>query len=199
MSENTKDAEATTVNLSRNSAGLRKLLIGAGWSFGTHNKHEVMDIDLCCFILGRDNLTREDHDFIFYNNPQGAQLAVKHLGDNRVNINEADNEAIMVDLDAMSFDVWRIIFVASIYQGHEHDQNFSDLKEMVIRAENYDSGAEIARFTLTGDKMGDAAAIKIAEIYREGVEWYFHYMGEPVTKGLSEIAKGYGLLISSTT
>lgn len=189
------------INLSQMERGLKKLLIGVGWEF-EELKNDPLDVDLCCFILGKDNMTREDEDFVFYNNQQGAALAVKHLGDNIANPNEADNEAMLVDLDNLSFDAWRIVFVVAIYQGAEHDKSFKSLRKLSIRMENQENGTEIHRFNIKNatEIVGGngAAALKVAEIYRDGVEWFFMPMVEPAP-GLSDIAKSYGLLISSTT
>lgn len=186
------------VNLTQANAGLKKLIVGVGWDFLPYDG-DPLDIDLSCFILGRDGMTREDQDFVFYNNQQGAALAVKHLGDNRIGVGDGDDEAIMVDLDNLSFDVWRIVFVVSIYQGDESDTNFSKLDKITFRIENADSGAEVQRMTLQGAKVGAATAVKVAEIYRDGVEWHFVPGGEGIPGGLAAAAKSYGLLISSTT
>jgi tellurium resistance protein TerD len=198
MTASKKTAETTGVNLTKASPGLKKLIMGAGWEFLPY-EGDPLDIDLCCFVLGRDGQTREDEDFVFYNNPQGAALSVKHLGDNRTGTGDGDDEAIMVDLDSLSFDAWRIVFVVSIYQGNDRDQSFSALRQVILRAENADSGQEINRVSFNGAKMGKATAIKVAELHRDGVEWYLTIMEEPVNGGLAAIAKSYGILISSTT
>jgi len=194
----TKQVPVGPINLTQANAGLRKLIVGVGWDFLPYDG-EPLDIDLSCFILGRDGMTREDTDFVFYNNQQGAALAVKHLGDNRTGAGDGDNEAIMVDMDNLSFDVWRIVFVVSIYQGDEADTNFNKLEKIVARVENADSGAEIHRLTVKGGKLAEATAVKIAEIHRDGVEWHFTPGGEPIKGGLAEAARSYGILISSTT
>ncbi|MCB1539018.1 MAG: TerD family protein [Rhodospirillales bacterium] len=191
------------INLSAMDAGLKKLIFGCGWEFPAIDT-EKPDVDLCCFLLGRDGITREDEDFIFYNNMQGAELAVKHLGDNRPDIEGpvdggGDNEAVMVDLTNLSFDVWRIVFVAAIYQGNDRDQSFSQIKALTARVENADSGAELHRIVIPGTRVPDATAVKIAELYREGVQWHIHPLCEPALGGLAEIARAYGLQISSTT
>lgn len=197
MSEK-KNENPNDINLNLEDAGLKKVLFGTGWTFVPRDT-ERPDIDLSCFLLGRDGMTREDEDFVFYNNPQGAQLAVKHLGDNRSSLGDDDDEAIMIDLDNLSFDVWRIIFVASIYQGNDRDQSFSQIKTVVSRIENADTGKEIHRITIQGDRVPEATAVKIAELYREGVQWHVVPLLEPINGGLAEIARGYGLQISSTT
>ena len=169
------------VNLTRATPGLRKLTIGVAWEFQPYDG-DPLDVDLSCFILGRDGMTREDPDFVFYNNPQGAALAVKHLGDNRTGAGEGDDEAIMVDLDNLSFDIWRIVFVASIYQGEDHDHDFGKLREIVTRVENADNATEIHRHKFSGHKLEAATAVKVAELHRDGVEWHFTPGGDPIKR-----------------
>lgn len=188
----------TSINLSKESPGLKKLLIGAGWDFNPYDG-DPLDIDLSCFALNREGKTRDDDDFVFYNQPAGAQLAIKHLGDNRTGAGEVDDEAIMIDLDNLNYDIWRIVFVVSIYQGNDNDRSFNDLKEATLRVENADSGSEIFRMFFGGTMPKDITAIRVAEIERNGSEWTLNAINEPVTGGLAEIAKNYGILISSTT
>jgi tellurium resistance protein TerD len=188
------------VNLTKASAGLKKLLIAGGWDFSSASAVEAgepLDMDLSAFILGRDNLTREDEDFVFYNNPQGAQLAVKHLGADRAG-DDAD-QAVLVDLDNLSFEVWRIVFVASLYQGNEHDQNLSRLTGLTVRIENADTNAVIHAANIPAGGLADSTAVVLGELYRNGVEWHFVPGGKGIPGGLAEAARGYGLQISSTT
>jgi tellurium resistance protein TerD len=189
---------APEINLTAASPGLGKLLIGAGWDFNPY-EGEPLDVDLSCFALGRDGQTREDEDFVFYNQKQGAALSIRHLGDNRTGAGEGDDEAILIDLNTLSYDVWRIVFVVSIYQGNDRDHSFGQLREATFRIENHDSGEELfrARFGTTAGK--GATAVRVAEISRNGAEWSARLLDEPVAGGLAEVAKSYGILISSTT
>lgn len=193
----TEDTQ-TDINLTRLSPGLKKIIASAGWEFKLADG-EAYDCDLCAFLLGRDNLTREDEDFIFYNNPNGAGLAVKHLGDDRVGADAVDDEAIQFDLDNLSFEVWRVVFVVSVYQGEERDQHLGKLRELVFRVENGDTNAEIHRFTLDNGKLADVTAVRVAEMYRNGADWFLVQAGDPIAGGLAEVARQYGLQISSTS
>jgi len=190
--------QTTDLNLSRENPGLKKLLIGAGWDFNPYDG-DPLDVDLSCFALGRDGKTRDDEDFIFYNQPAGAGLSIKHLGDNRTGAGTGDDEAILIDLDSMSFDVWRVVFVVSAYQGNDRDRSLGDLREVTLRIENADNGQELFRmFFGVGDKK-DITAVRVAEIERNGTEWTLKNLNEPVSGGLAQIAREYGILISSTT
>lgn len=205
MTAEKKLAEPSQLNLTQSTSGLKKILVSAGWDFMPHGG-DPLDVDLVCFVLGRDGMTRADEDFVFYNNPNGAGLAVKHLGDNRGGGAEPDapgaendNEAIIIDIDNIPFEVWRIVFAITIYQGLEKDQNFGVLQKARLRVENADTGEELVRLTLSSHKMEKATGIKLVELHREGVEWHYAVLKEPVEGGLAEIARSYGILISSTT
>lgn len=199
MTETAPLKPAEFLNLNHADRGLRKLLIGAGWDFNPYDG-EPLDVDLCCFALNRDGQTRVDDDFVFYNQPSGVELAIRHLGDNRTGAGDGDDEAILLELDNLSFDIWSIVIVVAIYQGDDRDQNFGQLREATLRLENADSGQELFRMNFAdNDMLKKATAIKVAELRREGVEWSLHAINEAVPGGLAAIAKSYGLLISSTT
>lgn len=198
MSTQEDTGHPTAMNLNEKAPGLKRLLIGVSWLYEAEPDAPVADIDLSCFLLGRDGQTREDEDFVFYNNPQGAALAVKLLGDNRTGLEDTDDRVMMIDLDNLSFDVWNMMFVVSIYNGSELDQNLGRLRGLTLRAENADTGEELHRIT-TPTTYPKAAALKVAELAREGVSWTLKPVLEPVEAGLSEVAKSYGILVSSTT
>jgi stress response protein SCP2 len=195
--------ENNTVNLTQASQGLKKLNIMVTWAFKPYGG-KSMNVDFACFALDRHAQTREDTDFVFYNNPQGAGLAVKLLegaedGAEGSSPASLSTSTIFVDLDNLSFDVWRIMFVLAVYQGVENDQTFDVLKEAVLRIENAETGEELARSIFTSEGMDEATAIKLGEISRDGVEWSFTRSGDAVKEGLADIAQNYGILISSTT
>jgi stress response protein SCP2 len=195
--------ENNSVNLTQASQGLKRLNITVTWSFKPYGG-KPMDVDFACLALDRHAQTREDTDFVFYSNPQGAGLAIKLLegaedGAEGSSPASLATSTIFVDLDNLSFDVWRIMFVLSVYQGVENDQTFDVLKEAVLRIENADTGQELARSIFTNEGMDEATAIKLGEITRDGVEWSFTKIAEAVKDGLADVAQGYGILISSTT
>ncbi len=192
-----KKEEVLAINLTQRSPGLKRLLVAAGWDFNPYDG-EALDVDLSCFLLGRDDQTRVDGDFVFYNNMQGAELAVKHQGDSLTGALEGDDESILIDLDNLPFDIWRIVFTVSIYGGNDRDQSFGNLRHAILRIENADTQEELTRIAFN-HAFPDATALRLAELRREGVEWSFAPLEQPVAGGLAEIASGYGILISSTT
>ena len=152
--------------------------------------------DLSCFILDKDGKTREDGDFVFYNNLKSSDLAVRHLGDNRDGFGERDDEAIIVDISALAYNVYKIVFVASIYYADEREQDFTHVDNAFIRIVNEETDVELARDDME-EKFQDATAIRFCELERIGSEWHFRKIHEPLSKGLKEAAEGYGCIIAS--
>lgn len=174
---------------------LKVLRIAAGWELREFDGENI-DVDLSCFLLGSDGETREDSDFIFYNNLQGAELAVRHLGDNRTGFGERDDEAILIDLTALPYDIFRIVFTVSIYMADERKQDFSMVEDAFVRAVNEDTERELARDDMA-EKFAGNTAVKFCELERQGNEWMFRKIHEPIDGGLKEIAEQYGLLITT--
>jgi tellurium resistance protein TerD len=192
MTEFVKKQDST--NLSKLQPGLKKLMVGTGWDIQM-NGEDPVDIDLSCFLLNVADQTRDDSDFIFYNNAASKNEAVRYKGDNRTGAGEGDDEIVFLELDKIDFDVASIVFVASIYEGPANKQDFGQLKNSYIRVLDEENRLELLRYDMAEDFKGQQA-IKIASLERAGNDWYFKALGEPVKGGLGEIAKGYGLLIT---
>lgn len=183
------------INLSELDRTVKILRIAAGWDLKEYDGENI-DVDLSCFLLGADNMTREDGDFIFYNNLKSSDLAVRHLGDNRDGFGEKDDEAIIVNISALPYNVYKIVFVASIYLADERDQDFTRVDNAFIRIANEDTEEELARDDM-GEKFQDATAVKFCELERMGTEWYFRKIHEPLKGGLKEAAESFGCIIAS--
>ncbi|MCD8493991.1 MAG: TerD family protein [Alphaproteobacteria bacterium] len=184
------------INITEKDPALKKIMIGCGWDLNTF-QGEDMDVDVSIFLLDKNEQTREDEDFIFYNSPEGCNGAVKHTGDNRTGAGDGDDETIMIDLLGLPFDVVRIAIVVSIYQGYEKDQSLSRVKNCFVRLVNADNEFEILRYELKEelrDQEHDFAMVA-ALIDREGPKWHFRPLLEFYKGGLAEIATKYGIVI----
>ena len=183
------------INLTEKDHAVKLLRVAAGWDLKVFDGENI-DVDLSCFILNKDGVTVEDTDFVFYNNLKSADLAVRHLGDNRDGFGEKDDEAIIIDLSALSFNVYKIVFAASIYLADERDQNFTMVDNAFIRIANEETEEELVRDDMA-EKFDTATAVKFAELERVGAEWHFRPIHEPTEGGLKSIAEQYDLIIAS--
>lgn len=183
------------VDLSVRDPTLKKMLIGIGWDVRSF-EGEVVDLDASIFVLDKDDKTRNDQDFIFYNNMEGAENSVKHLGDSRSGAGDGDDENMLVDLNALPFDVMKIVFVISIYPKDDLEEETFDLvRNVLFRIANNDSKHEIFCYELD-EELDGGRAIVVGQIERIGAKWIFRALGETVESGLGEIATEYGIIVA---
>ena len=74
-----------------------------------------VDADLSAFLVGADGKVRSDADFVFYNQPEGADGAVRHLGKQQDGGRTVDRA--QVDVAALPADVERVVIGASLDGG----------------------------------------------------------------------------------
>lgn len=184
------------VNLKELDPTLKVMRIAAGWDLKSYDGEDNVDVDLSCFLLGADGKTREDADFVFYNNLKSADMSVRHLGDNRDGFGEGDDEAIIVDISNLSFEVYKIIFAVSIYMADERDHDFSRVENSFVRVVNEETDEELTRDVMP-EVFNDTTAVQYCELERIGTEWFFRKIHAPAGGGLKEIAEEYGCIIAS--
>lgn len=182
------------INLTRKDPALRQVIAALGWDLKKFDR-DPPDLDASVFLLDRNDKTREDTDFIFYNNMDGSEGAVRHTGDSRTGAGEGDDETIVMDLPALPFDVMKIVFVVSIYDLDMSDNNFTHVKNVYFRLVNQETQQELVRYELSEELTGGGTAIIVGELERLGTEWYYRARGEVIKGGLSKIATGYGILV----
>lgn len=184
------------INIIEKDPTLRKIKIGSGWDVKAFNA-DTLDMDISLFLLDKDGKTRVDEDFVFYNQPEAFEGAVKHHGDSRTGAGDGDDECISVDLQALPFDIMQIMIVLSVYKGYETEQDVSMVRNAYVRIVNEESGYEVVRFLLD-DHLKDRTEIGViaAAVNREGPKWHFKPLMEFVPDGLSDIATRYGCVIN---
>lgn len=182
------------VNLTLKDPTMKEIKIGVGWDLRAFESHPL-DLDASVFLLDQNDKTRVDEDFIFYNNLNGAEGAVKHLGDSRTGAGDGDDEIIMVDLTGLSYDVVKISFVLSIYDMDFEEHDFSMVKNVFFRIVNENTGHEIFRYELDAELDANEGLI-IGELERIGTDWVFRAVGETVQGGLAKISDNYGMVIA---
>ena len=182
------------INITRLDPGIREITIGVGWSLKRF-EGDPIDLDASVFLLDKDDRTREDEDFVFYNNLSARDGAVKHMGDSRTGAGDGDDEKIVIDLMALPFEVIKIGFVLSIYDLDMNQNTFQMVKNVYFRIVNNETNLETFRFELD-EEMGSTTGLYIGYIERVGSDWMYKAVGEPIQGGLSKIAQDYGILVT---
>ena len=183
-------------NVTRADPTIRDVVIGVGWDQKAFEEQKT-DADISLFLLDRDGQTREDEDFIFYNQPEGCEGAVRHMGDNRTGAGDGDDEMVFVNLNGLPFDIMKIAIVLSIYDedgklGHD----FSTVRNVFVRLVNDENAHEIVRFEIPDEALEQGGtAMYMAYLRREGPEWFFDASAEKVDGGLAAIATEHGIIV----
>ena len=179
------------VNLSKEAPGMKKMLVGLGWSMRATDG-DAFDLDGSVFLLGAGGKVRSDADFVFYNQNKSSDGSVVHSGDNRTGEGEGDDETITVELDKVPADVEKIAVCVTIHDAEARRQNFGMVSRAYVRCVDAITNAEVARYDLSEDASVEAAMV-FGEIYRHNGEWKFKAMGQGFQGGLGPMAKNFGV------
>lgn len=174
---------------------LQRIAVGSGWDQKMFEE-KALDIDLSCFLLNKDDQTRQDSDFIFYNNETACEGAVRHQGDSRSGAGDGDDEMITIDLNGLSFDIVKVVFVLTIYDAAERGQSLDQIRNIYLRMVNTDDDLEVFRVNIQETDFVGHIGVKIGELVREGPKWFFSVLNEPIPGGLAKVATQYGLIIA---
>lgn len=182
------------IDLHAKAPVLRQLVIGAGWD--QKKLDEEVDADISLFLLDKDDMTRINEDFIFYNNVEGCEGGVRHLGDSRSGAGDGDDEKIIIDLNSVPFDILKIMIVLSVYDEDERGHSFGLLRNTYLRLVDDDDDTELCRLALPDTDYDGMSAILVGALVREGPRWFFSALGEGVQRGgLAAIASRYGIIV----
>lgn len=173
---------------------LTAILAGAGWNHMALEDDPV-DIDLSLFLLDKNGQTRIDDDFVFYNNDRACEGAIHHLMDSRTGAGDGDDEKMFIDLNGISFDIMKIVFVLSIYDPEIEGHHFGMVRDIFFRLVNKEDGEEILRYEVAEEDQKGGNAMIVGTLIREGPKWIFEVIAELSNGGLAKIATDYGIIV----
>lgn len=185
------------VSLSKDHAGLSKVIIGLGWDEVQQAKKglfapkpQAIDCDASALLLKNGKLM-DKGDIIYYGNLRHSSKTVQHMGDNLTGAGEGDDEQIIVDLATIPQEYDKIVIVVNIYQPVQRKQHFGLIKNAFCRLIDERTNNEMCKYNLTEDYSG-ATALIFGEIYRYNGEWKFNAIGQATNDpGLGELAARY--------
>ena len=185
------------VSLSKEHAGLSKMMVGLGWDEAQKakggffaSKPKPIDCDASALLLKNGRLC-DKIDIIYFGNLGHKTGAVQHMGDNLTGAGDGDDEQILVDLGQIPAEYDRIVIVVNIYQAVQRKQHFGMIQNAFIRLVDQRNNSEMCKYNLTDNYSGMTAMI-FGEIYRHNGEWKFSAVGQGTTDpGLGELANRY--------
>ncbi len=184
------------VSLSKDNAGLSKVIVGLGWDEVKRNagffssKPQAIDCDASALALINGRLARKE-DIVYFGNLRHITGTIEHMGDNLTGAGEGDDEQIIVDLARIPAEYDKIVLVVNIYQAIQRKQHFGMIENAFIRLVNASNNTEMCKYSLTDDYSGMTAMI-FGEIYRHNGEWKFNAIGQGTNDpGLGELTRRY--------
>ncbi|MGW2371910.1 TerD family protein [Kitasatospora sp. NPDC001683] len=172
------------VSLNRQAPGVRSVRVCLGWTAGAG-----YDLDASALLCGASGKVPTDQHFVFFNNLQSPDGAVRHLGTGG---GGEDRERIEVRLADVAADVQKVVFAVAIYDAAQRRQTFGQVRGAYVRLTDADGGAEVARYDVTPE-TGSETAMVFGELYRHGADWKFRAIGQGYASGLAGIATDFGV------
>lgn len=185
------------VSLSKENAGLSRIIIGLGWDEASQKKRfffapktQAIDCDASAILLQNGKFINNT-DLVYFGNLSHKTGTVCHMGDNLTGVGAGDDEHIMIDLSAIPAQYDRVVIVVNIYQAVERKQHFGMIQNAFCRVIDGRTNQEMCKYNLTEDYSGMTAMI-FGEVYRNNGEWKFNAIGQGTKDtGLGELAKRF--------
>lgn len=195
------------VNLSKDNAGLAKVIVGLGWDEakpsggggggffatlfgGAATTHQAIDCDASAIMLKNGKFV-DRTDLVYFGNLKHKSGTVNHMGDNLTGAGEGDDEQIVIDLSRVPAEYDKIVIVVNIYQAVKRKQHFGMIENAFIRLVDARNNKEMCKYNLTENYSGMTAMI-FGEIYRHNGEWKFNAMGNGTTDpGIGELCRRF--------
>lgn len=165
------------VSLAKPGGGqLTRVRMGLGWDaaprkglFGKAKQQDI-DLDASCLLF---DAQRQLVDTVWFNHLASNDGSVRHTGDNRTGVGEGDDESIIVELTALPPHIHSLLFTVNSFTG----EDFSQILNAFCRLVDETTGAELARYTLSGS--GTHNAQLMAKVARDGAGWSMTAVGVP--------------------
>ncbi len=184
------------VSLSKDNAGLGKVVIGLGWDEVQQKrgffapKPAPIDCDASAILLQNGHVV-DKADIVYFGNLKHHTGTVQHMGDNLTGAGDGDDEQIVVDLSRIPQQYDKIVLVVNIYQAVQRNQHFGLIQNAFIRLVDARNNNEMCKYNLTENYSGMTAMI-FGEVYRHNGEWKFTAIGQGTNDpGLGELVNRF--------
>lgn len=180
------------VKLSKLDAAIKTLDVRVSWQLLPDLKIPP-EGDAFAFLLGKNDTAPLNEDFIFYNQLEGVEGTAALKQDDTQQEGIGGAQSVVLQLNAIRYDITRIIVGFNLYRGNERDQTLRYVESLSV--ELISNGQIIARTDLDTKTHKDAVAIELLELSREGNDWLLTAQ-QGHALGLDELARRYGLVVA---
>lgn len=154
----------------------------------TWNSAPGVDADLSAFLCTPAGKVRSDADLVFFNQNEGANGAVKHLG--KTQRGNVTVDQISINVSALPADIEKVVIGASL----DGNGGFGDLTGLGVEVASDANTAPAVRAELPAT---NETALVFAEVYVRNGEWKVRAVGQGYTNGLAGLATDHGVDVGS--
>ncbi len=142
-----------------------------------------LSLDNSIFLLNAANKVSGDDDFVFFNQPQRADVGVVY---------HPQTGDTVVELAKIPPRISKLVFAVTIADGVNKQQSFTQVAAMTLRLEDATTGGVLATFALDTAARLETALI-MGEFYCRNGQWKFRAIGQGFHGGLQPLAQLYGV------
>ncbi|MBK1648345.1 TerD family protein [Rhabdochromatium marinum] len=142
-------------------------------------------LDAVCFALGAQGQVPDDRWFLFYNQPQSSDGAI------RLDLTKPGQAELTFELDRLPAQIERCVIAATVDSG-----NLRHAPDTRLIATATATRKQLV-FELT--EAGDEQALMFAELYRHRHQWKLRAVGQGFQGGLKPLAEHFGVAVADDT
>ncbi|WP_116213778.1 TerD family protein [Streptomyces olivoreticuli] len=161
-------------------AKISDLTAGTDLYVGVQIAGPGLTFDISCFGLDAQERLSDDRYFIFFNQPESPEGAIRQLG-----AQAGDTESFRVTLDRIPAHVRKLTFTATVDGAGQMSQIGPGYLRVVA------GGEEVARYSFTGAEFSTERAVMLADFYMKDF-WRFAAVGQGFDGGLEALLKNFG-------
>ena len=168
-------------------SGATRLKLGFGWNVS----NSQCDIDASAFLVTANGKVPSDDWFVFYSQDTSPDGSV-HFSLDPTN---KDREIIEVDLNRVSPQIQKIIFVLTINEAFENHLNFSMIQDPYVRILDAATNNVLLSYRME-ELYANVISMTIGELYLHNGQWKFNPVGNGVNQDLAGQCAVYGVEIN---
>lgn len=169
-------------SLSKLSPNIDNIEIELGWQ-----ANSSLDINAEAFLLNAQEKIISDEWFVFYNQEISPDKSVKLQARSSQN-----KERFNISLSKVNPIINKIVFVLTIDEALEKNQNFSQISNAYIEVKDCQTNTKLIRFDLT-EYYSQVISMMVGEIYKKNNEWRFNPVGNGIGEDLLGLCNFYGV------
>jgi stress response protein SCP2 len=152
---------------------------------------EGMTVDVSALLVAAGGRVRSDADFVFYNQPEAEDGAVRLLGKSE-NEGQAEDR-LLINLSDLPPEISMLVVVLSLDAGSE--LGFGAVGDLAVVVGTVDD-QPLARFAVP--VLREETALIVGEVYRREGGWRFRAVGQGYASGLAGLAIDYGMHVDTS-